>query len=184
MRWWMFSVVSNDKYSYLRVFNKNLLRFKKGDSEDVVLDEKQIIAPFKKKKDKDKEQEREEKKKTRFRLSAILSHQGLVIRIITKTFSTIKRMIRGFGIKKLNLEIRNLGINPFYAGQGYALYYGFVYPYTNEKYRVIYEPFHKGNSCFQVAACLYLYKILAAIIYFVIAIPKRETYRLIKSLRN
>ncbi len=61
----MFSVLSNDKYTYLRVFNKNLLRFKRDAEADVEPDEEEIKAPFKKKKERDKKKKRKKKRRKR-----------------------------------------------------------------------------------------------------------------------
>jgi len=105
--------------------------------------------------------------------------------LISETLTLSKRIIGGIEVERLRLEIRKLPTDPAVMGYSYALYYGFIFPYLPVNSQIVFEPsVEKGKTNhFELVIRLYLYRLILAIIYFIIAIPKRGTYKFIRTFK-
>lgn len=144
----------------------------------------------KKKKDKAKDDSKKSaEEKTELKgvgPSVLWEHRELITGIISKTLSLIKRIIWGFEIEAVRLEIGRLPVEPALAGQGYAIYYGFVLPNLPKNVSVAFEPFSTENRehNFEIVIRFYFYRLVAAVLYYIRTIPKMETYRFIKLVKT
>ena len=119
-------------------------------------------------------------------MELLLNYRDLILILVRETLLMLKRITAGIKIDRFQLEIRRLPVEPATAGMGYGFYYGFIQPYIPDDMRIIYDPLgkYKESNYFDVALKLYLYRLLTALVIFFLAVPKIETYKLIRSLKK